>query len=109
MRFLFIAIVAVILCSCASFTNSTPEAKVFFTLSDVKTFADAAEKVYGNQVALGHVSLEKQKAIDEKIIKLHSNFSLALRIAKSNPSAASSSELQKLADDLVLTVNSLAK
>ena len=109
MRLLFLAIVAAMLCSCATFNSSTPEAKVFLTLSDVKTFADAAEKVYGNQVALGHVSAEKQKQIDAKIVKLHANFSLALRIAKSNPAAASSSELQKLADDLVITVNSISK
>ena len=108
----FLAVVAALIGACvtpASKVQPTHEAIVFFTLSDIKTFADAAEKVYGNQVALGHVSTAKQKTIDAKIVRLHTAFSIALNIAKGNPTAPGSSELQKLADELVVAVNALSK
>jgi hypothetical protein len=90
-------------------TPQTREAAIYYTLADIKTMADAAEKVYGNQVALGHVTLAQQAKIDAKITRLHRDYTLALRLARSNPAATSPAELQKLADDFVMTINQLSK
>jgi len=90
-------------------TPPTREAAIYYTLADIKTMADAAEKVYGNQVALGHVTHAQQAKIDAKITRLHRDYTLALRLARSNPSATSPAELQKLADDFVMTINQLSK
>ena len=103
-------------CLCFSFAgcvvpnqSKEPEAIVWFTLSDIKAAADGVEKVYYNQVALGHVSKEKQAQIDAKIVKIHKAFTVAVRAAKSNPSTTDTESLQKLADDLVVTINALTK
>ncbi len=89
--------------------DATPQAKIYFTLSDIKTMADAAEKVYGNQVALGHVSPESQAKIDAKITELHRAFTISLRAARMDLQATNTAALQKIADDFVLTVQSLTK
>lgn len=107
----YVVAVTIAVCGfgCATIDSAPPtrEAVVYYTFRDVQIMADAAEKVYGNQVVLGHVNAERQAKIDEKIVKLHTHFRIALRLARADYNAAVPSELQAMANELVLLVNTL--
>lgn len=90
-------------------SKPTPQAVAFLTLAQTKSLVDNAEKVYGNQVVLGHVSKAKQSEIDAKIVTFHQRFGLAVKIAKSNYSASTPADVQSLADQLVTAINTLSK
>ena len=96
-------------CGTTGGAPTTREAAIYFTFHDIKTMADAAEKVYGNQVVLGHVGEDRQREIDAQIVELHAKFKLALRIARLNYNTTAPAELQALASEFVLIVNSLGK
>lgn len=96
-------------CATTGGAPTTREAAIYFTFNDIKTMVDAAEKVYGNQVVLGHVSKEKQADIDEKIIEIHDKFKLALRLARMNYNTTAPAEIQAIANEFVLIVNSLGR
>lgn len=96
-------------CATTGGAPTTREAAIYFTFNDIKTMADAAEKVYGNQVVLGHVSKEKQEEIDAIIVELHSKFKLALRLARMNYNTTAPADLQAIANEFVLAVNSLGR
>ncbi len=90
-------------------SKPTPQAVAFLTLAQTKSLVDNAEKVYGNQVVLGHVSRAKQAEIDAKIVTFHERFGLAVKIAKANYSAATPADVQDLANQLITTINLLSK
>jgi len=90
-------------------SKPTPQAVAFLTLAQTKSLVDNAEKVYGNQVVLGHVSKAKQAEIDAKIVTFHGQFGLAVKIAKANYSAATPADVQDLANQLITTINLLSK
>lgn len=79
----------------------TPQAVLFYTLSDTKTLVDAAEKVYGNEVVLGRVSKEKQAKIDALIREFHHDFGVAVVLARKDWTSITPDDVSALADILI--------
>ena len=57
--------------------GSTPEAIAYHTLNDTRILVDGAERHYGDAVAQGKVSQERQDEADEAIVRFHAAYKLA--------------------------------
>lgn len=91
-----------------AFGCANPRAASYFALADIKAVVDNAEKVYGREVALGHVSEEQQLQVDEKIIQFHAAFRVAVRAARADYTASASADVQRLAESLVTLIYTFA-
>lgn len=87
---------ASLFCGCAN-----PRAAAFNTLSDVRAVVDKAERVYGDQVALGRITTAQQEQIDSAIVQFHAAFLVAVNAARADYTTPISPDLARLADSLV--------
>lgn len=106
--FLAACCLTIILCVGGSFAlvgcknqPTSAHAIAYLTLKDTKTLVDGAEKVYGRECALSHVSDADQKKVDEKIVQFHAAFKLAVKAARMDYTTQTPPDLQKLANSLV--------
>lgn len=90
-------------------SRPTPQAVAYFTLADTRALVDAAERAYGRAVAAGRVTPDQERDVDEKIIRFHASYKLAVRAARTNYSTLTPPDVQKLADALVATIYTFAQ
>lgn len=103
---LLIATATLFFAGCAS---HDPQTVAWHTLNDTRIMVDGAERAYGDAVALGRVTPEKQRDADAGIIKFHAAFKLAVVAARANWNAMTPDDVQRQADALIKLLLAFSK